>query len=404
MRWTWLLGLSLLAGAPFACSSGFTAESTGGGGSASTTTGPSGSGGAGAGMPCNDVSDCPSPASQCETYACTKGQCEHDVLAAGPVPNPLTGNCQAEVCDGAGNQTTTPDDTDVFDDGNACTLDKCVNHQPSNPPNVGMPCEGTRVCDENGDCVECLPPPAPNTCSGGRTCVAKHCVNALCSNNAKDTTNGETDVDCGGTLCAPCATGKDCVLGRDCQSGVCGGAVALTCQAPNCDDGVKNGNETDVDCGGPDCAKRCGTNADCADPTDCQSGVCTGGKCAQPACNVGGQGGDGVKNGSETDVDCGGPGCDKCHDGKHCGQDADCQTGHCDLSTPGGGVCDHCTDGIVDFSETDVDCGQSCVSPHVPAGSLCDIGQKCFNDADCQSMKCCDPGGGQPKTCQQGCN
>lgn len=56
-----------------------------------------------------------------------------------------------------------------------------------------------------------------------------------CSDDDKDTSscfNGiqdgtETGVDCGGPDCAPCAT---------------------------CDDGIQNGGETGVDCGGPDCA------------------------------------------------------------------------------------------------------------------------------------------------------
>lgn len=47
---------------------------------------------------------------------------------------------------------------------------------------------------------------------------------ASCFNGLKD--GDETGVDCGGS-CAPCAT---------------------------CDDGIKNGSETGVDCGGPDCA------------------------------------------------------------------------------------------------------------------------------------------------------
>jgi hypothetical protein len=47
---------------------------------------------------------------------------------------------------------------------------------------------------------------------------------ASCFNGIQDGT--ETDVDCGGPDCGPCAT---------------------------CDDGIKNGQETGIDCGGPDC-------------------------------------------------------------------------------------------------------------------------------------------------------
>lgn len=39
-----------------------------------------------------------------------------------------------------------------------------------------------------------------------------------------------------------------------------------------CTDGIKNGTETDVDCGGGTCPK-CGVGRTCATPSDCQSGV-----------------------------------------------------------------------------------------------------------------------------------
>ncbi len=52
---------------------------------------------------------------------------------------------------------------------------------------------------------------------------------------------------------------------------------------PTCDDGIQNGNETGVDCGGPDCAP-----------------------CPEPTCD------DGIQNGNETGVDCGGPDCAPC--------------------------------------------------------------------------------------------
>ena len=49
-----------------------------------------------------------------------------------------------------------------------------------------------------------------------------------------------------------------------------------------CSDKVKNGSESDVDCGGtcPACAdgKACGAG------TDCTSGVCTAGKCTGASC------------------------------------------------------------------------------------------------------------------------
>src|SRR4051812_34282660 len=78
-----------------------------------------------------------------------------------------------------------------------------------------------------------------------------------CSNGMKDA--DETDVDCGGS-CAGCAAGKQCKKGSDCASQSCTNNV---CDVPACDDMIKNGDESDVDCGGktcPGCAvgKMCG--------------------------------------------------------------------------------------------------------------------------------------------------
>ncbi len=44
--------------------------------------------------------------------------------------------------------------------------------------------------------------------------------------------------------------------------------------APSCSDGIRDGLETDVDCGGPACP-RCALGKYCATNTDCSSGVCT---------------------------------------------------------------------------------------------------------------------------------
>ena len=52
------------------------------------------------------------------------------------------------------------------------------------------------------------------------------CSTTSCTDKAK---NGcETDVDCGGDVCARCLDGKGCKAGSDCLSGVCGGGVCKT--------------------------------------------------------------------------------------------------------------------------------------------------------------------------------
>lgn len=57
-----------------------------------------------------------------------------------------------------------------------------------------------------------------------------------------------------------------------------GGAGGSGGAAASCTDGIKNGAETDTDCGGA-CAK-CGNGKSCASNVDCTSAACAGGKCA----------------------------------------------------------------------------------------------------------------------------
>ncbi len=156
---------------------------------------------------------------------------------------------------------------------------------------------------------------ANGDCKSG-VCASKVCAASTCFDKVKNGT--ETDIDCGGS-CYPCADGKTCAAAKDCASGVCSSTV---CAAAKCDDKVKNGAETDVDCGGGQCNK-CVAGKGCVSAGDCSSGVCKGSVCAAPSCT------DKVKNGAEIDVDCGGGTCPKCAEGKACAKAADCASGNC---------------------------------------------------------------------------
>lgn len=89
---------------------------------------------------------------------------------------------------------------------------------------------------------------------------------------------------------------------------------------PRCDDGMRNGTETDVDCGG-NCGN-CDVGQHCVSHTDCASNSCQGGTCHQPTCF------DGMKNQNETDIDCGGS-CTRCSNGSACNSAGDCQSQYC---------------------------------------------------------------------------
>ena len=159
------------------------------------------------------------------------------------------------------------------------------------------------------------------------------------------------------------------------ETGVdCGGICKKRCSGNNnitpntCTDNQKNGDETDVDCGGS-----CGQSANekhCNINKDCTSNNCENNTCKPPSllCS------DGALSGDESDVDCGGS-CALCEVGKKCNSDDDCN-GFCDAQ-----VCTSCTDGIKNGDEVNVDCGGRC-------GATCAAGSACSSDNDCESYNC----------------
>ena len=108
---------------------------------------------------------------------------------------------------------------------------------------------------------------------------------------------------------------------------------------PTCTDKSRNGTETDIDCGGNTCPK-CADGKDCLKAADCTSAVCTSKVCQAPTCT------DKVQNGSETDVDCGGGACGKCSHGATCKLPGDCASGACTS-----GTCDSCGDGLINGTD-----------------------------------------------------
>lgn len=99
-------------------------------------------------------------------------------------------------------------------------------------------------------------------------------VAATCSDGIKN--GDESDIDCGGTSCVGCSSGESCKANVDCKSKVCGSGGI--CQAPSCQDGVRNGNENGVDCGGE--CRRCQADRECTSNRDCMRGeICVDGRC-----------------------------------------------------------------------------------------------------------------------------
>lgn len=255
---------------------------------------------------CAQPSDCPAAADECKKAACVAGKCSIGNAPDGTaIAAQNAGDCFKVVCDGQGGTKSVSDPDDVIADDNECTDDACVNGAPSHPPsapNHACTANGGRFCDGSGACVDCTEP-------------------------------------------------------SQCTSGVCTGAA---CQPPRCDDGVKNGAETDVDCGGPagsaDSCPRCGVGKTCGAKTDCALPYCPNGACEQ-AC--------GLVCGAACVATCGNGTCDPGESCTSCAGDCPCTSGTC-----GDGVIDAgeaCDDG----NQRDDDfCSNSCAVQDVQASAL----------------------------------
>ena len=251
------------------------------------------------------------------------------------------------------------------------TVDAAV--PTSTPPTTTVPTSAPDAAPDGpkADCEK------PDDCSSKICLPTGKC--AVASNTDGVQNNDETDVDCGGITKKACEDGKKCLTRLDCTSSVCkdmGDGQGLRCQAPKGDDLTKNGDESDIDCGGA-IAPKCATGLKCVQKTDCVSGVCDAGTCKAPAI-------DGVKNGTETDVDCGGPTAPACADTKMCNVGDDCTSrvctgGTCRAPTP--------TDAVKNGTETDVDCGGA-GNPKCAATKSCKVANDCASDGCSYNFKC----------------
>jgi hypothetical protein len=262
-------------------------------------------------------------------------------------------------------------------------------------------CDPSLVCNVVAGVRQCGAYYAPDAGAGGAmptTPPTRDCSSVfICQNGKKD--GAESDVDCGGPDCGGCANGKACTADSDCAGGYC---LSNVCSTATCSDTVKNQGESDVDCGGANCMP-CADGKTCTTATDCSSGNCLNGVCSTPNCS------DGVKDGSETDVDCGGA-CatsenKQCANLKACSVNGDCESFGCVNGTC---LVPTCTDKVMDGAESDVDCGAACPLQ-------CDDNKLCTKDADCKSGVCgtnvlkCYPaatcaGDGGAHVCGTGCD
>lgn len=130
---------------------------------------------------------------------------------------------------------------------------------------------------------------------------------ALCSLAACDGRLEVTDENIGGAGGSSSQAGSGGSAGSAGSAGAAG-AAGSNGETASCQDGVQNGDEEGVDCGGAACVACIDGQRPCSNgPVECDSFICIEGVCQAPTCE------DGVRNGDEEGVDCGGTsGCGAC--------------------------------------------------------------------------------------------
>jgi len=277
-------------------------------------------------------------------------------------------------------------------------------------------------------------------CSDGKTCTEDKCTAGYCENPPKPKGTGcgkELDSVCDGDgKCTECLADADCAANHP-TTPICD-TDTQTCVS--CFDGIKNGKETHLDCGGPDCGaclaqpcdpqNGCGNHSICAaaDNICCDTAcadkceACVGAKTGEPdgtcapipsgtdpdgeCATAGGCGAtpgkcrcqDGVKNGDESDVDCGGTTCGGCSGGKMCGGNGDCaaDVAYCTAAkTCCGAPCDTpcsvCDPGgqcVAAVGQSDTSCGPNHVCGAFGFGCVGVAGAPCSTNAKCLSALC----------------
>jgi hypothetical protein len=198
------------------------------------------------------------------------------------------------ACD---NQDRDSNESDV-DCGGTSDCDRCENNLRCSRDEdcASSFCKGTRCAeptcgdgyknqdetarDCGGSCAPELACDDGQACLVHEDCSSEFCKDEVCTDHC---TSGrveadETDEDCGGADCGPCGDNKDCSIAADCISKVC---FNNECQPPTCDDNVLNQDESDRDCGGVCAAESpCEIDEICNTGADCESWVCTAGRCA----------------------------------------------------------------------------------------------------------------------------
>jgi hypothetical protein len=228
-----------------------------------------------------------------------------EVCLNGTCALPCTGSCDGRVCgdDGCGGSCGACFDNDPCTNDTCSQSGQCVFGANTATCDDGEPCTANDTCN-GGLCVG-----LDVDCNDGNACTSELCQPGLgCSFTSLEGGCSDDDACTTGDVCADgvCASGEtvDCDDSDDCtndsctpESGCLNELNDPLCEIPeeSCWDEFDNDSDN---------------NTDCAD-TDCFESCCD----------------DGILNGDETAIDCGGN-CGACLEDS-CAEDSDCAVGSC---------------------------------------------------------------------------
>lgn len=226
-------------------------------------------------VPCATLADCEVAATECRlAVACEEGLCVlEDLIEGTPLDAQVRGDCAAVVCDGAGRTAIIDAPTDVFDDGNPCTLDACQGLTPAHTPLEQAACyTGPKGTQENGICR-----------AGTQRCDAEGNPVGSCEGQVlpgTETCNVLQDEDCDGSANEE---GEGCVCGdgwlsegEACDDGDLDSTNACNelCQISGCGDGFLQPAEA-CDDGNVDSSDAC---TELCQPATCGDGFVSWGE------------------------------------------------------------------------------------------------------------------------------